>query len=124
LTIKSATKRRPTVATAFANEAAHIAEIGGLSAMDIARATGAHETTVRAWLRDKSSPSGVHAERLGELSSIVERLVRVMEASYVPVWMRKPIPLLDDDKPADVIARGEYRRVSQTLATLEASGAI
>ncbi len=92
--------------------------------MDIARATGAHETTVRAWLRDKSSPSGVHAERLGELSSIVERLVRVMEASYVPVWMRKPIPLLDDDKPADVIARGEYRRVSQTLATLEASGAI
>lgn len=47
-----------------------------------------------------------------------------MQPSYVPVWLRKPIPLLDDDKPIDVIASGEYRRVSQTLAALEASGAI
>ena len=46
-----------------------------------------------------------------------------MEASYVPVWMRKPIPLLDDDKPLDVIAAGQYRRVSRVLAGLEASGA-
>ena len=33
-----------------------------------------------------------------------------MEATYVPVWVRKPIALLDDDKPLDVIAAGEYRR--------------
>lgn len=111
------------MSTAFASEAAHIAKIGGLSATDIARGTRAHETTVRAWLRDESSPSGLHAERLGELSSIVERLVRVMEPSYVPVWLRKPIALLDDDKPVDVIASGEYRRVSRTVAALEASGA-
>jgi len=77
---------------------------------DIARATSANETTVRAWLRDERSPSGDHAERLAELSSIVERLVLVMQANYVPVWMRKPIPLLDDDKPLDVIAAGAYRR--------------
>jgi len=61
---------------------------------------------------------------LAELSSIVERLVRVMQATYVPVWMRKPIPLLDDDKPLDVIAAGDYRRVSRVLAGLEASGAV
>lgn len=112
------------MATAFAGEAAHIREIGHLTAPDIARATGANETTVRAWLRDDRSPSGTYAERLVELSSVVERLVRVMEPAYVPVWMRKPVPLLDDDKPLDVIAAGEYRRVSQVLAGLEASGAI
>jgi hypothetical protein len=61
---------------------------------------------------------------LAELSAIVERLVRVMEPSYVPVWLRKPIALLDDDKPLDVIATGEYRRVSRVLAGLEASGAV
>ena len=112
------------MATAFASEAAHIQEIGHLTVADIARATGANETTVRAWLRDDRSPSGTYAERLVELSSIVERLVRLMRPTYVPVWMRKPVPLLDDDKPLDVIAAGDYRRVSRVLAGLEASGAI
>ena len=110
--------------TAFAGEAAHLREIGHLSVRDIARATGANETTVRAWLRDDRSPSGARAERLAELSAIVERLVRVMDAGYVPVWMRKPVPLLDDDKPLDVIAAGDYRRVSRVVAGLEASGAV
>ena len=50
--------------------------------------------------------------------------MRVIQATYVPVWMRKPVPLLDDDKPLDVIAAGDYRRVSQILSGLEASGAI
>ena len=112
------------MATAFASEAGHIREIGHLTVPDIARATGANETTVRAWLRDERSPSGAYAERLVELSSIVERLVRVMQPTYVPVWMRKPVALLEDDKPLDVIAAGDYRRVSRVLAGLEASGAI
>ena len=111
------------MATAFASEAAYIKEPGHLTTPDIARATGADETTVRAWLRDDRSPSGTYAERLVELSSIVERLVRVMDATYVPVWMRKPIPLLDDDKPLDVIAAGDYRRVSRVVAGLESPGA-
>jgi len=110
--------------TAFASEAARIRDIGHLSVSDIARATGANQTTVRAWLRDDRSPTGDYAERLTELSSIIERLVHVMQPSYVPVWMRKPIHLLDDDKPLDVIAAGEYRRVSRVIAGLEASGAV
>jgi uncharacterized protein (DUF2384 family) len=112
------------MATAFASEAAHIQDIGHLTTPDIARATGANETTVRAWLRDDHSPSGIHAERLVELSSIVERLVSVMQPTYVPVWMRKPIAMLDDDKPLDVIAAGDYRRVSRVVAGLEGSGAV
>jgi hypothetical protein len=112
------------MATSFASEAAHIQEIGYLSVSDMARATGANETTVRAWLRDERSPSGIYAERVAELSSLVERLVHVMQPAYVPVWMRKPVPLLDDDKPLDVIAAGEYRRLSRVIAGLEASGAV
>jgi transcriptional regulator with XRE-family HTH domain len=103
---------------------AQIQEIGHLSAPDIARATGASVITVRAWLRDESSPSGVYAERLAELSSLVQRLVLVMQPAYVPVWLRKPVPLLDDDEPLDVIAAGEYRRLSRVIAGLETSGAV
>jgi transcriptional regulator with XRE-family HTH domain len=77
--------------TAFASEAGHIRDTGNLSVKDIAQATGATDTTVRAWLRGSRSPSGRYAERLAELSAIVERLVQVMDPSYVPVWMRKPI---------------------------------
>ena len=112
------------MATAFASEAARIKETGHLGVPDIARATGANETTVRAWLRDVRSPSGTRAERLAELSAIVDRLVRVMQPTYVPVWLRKPIPLLDDDKPLDVIAAGDYRRVSRVVAGLESPGAV
>ena len=110
--------------TSFASEAAHIQEIGHLSVSDMARGTGANETTVRAWLRDDRSPSGTYAERLAELSSLVERLVQVMQPEYVPVRMRKPVPLLDDDKPLDVSATGEYRRLSRVIAGLEATGAV
>ncbi len=109
--------------TAFASEAAHIRDVGCLTAADIARATGADETSARAWLRDDRSPSGTHAERLAELSFIVERLALLMRADYIPVWLRKPLALLDDDKPLDVIADGEYRRVSRVVAGLESSGA-
>jgi hypothetical protein len=103
----------------FASEAAHVRDIGHLGPADIARATGADETTVRAWLRDERSPSGDRAERLFELSSMVERLVKVIRPEYVPVWLRKPNELLNDDKPLDVIASGNYRKVSRVIAGLE-----
>jgi transcriptional regulator with XRE-family HTH domain len=105
--------------TAFATEAIQLREKGHLSARDIARATGADESTVRAWLRDGQSPSGERAERLAELAVLVERLAAVMDPEYIPVWMRKPIGLLDDDKPLDVIAIGDYKRVSRVVSGLE-----
>ena len=109
--------------TASAGEAAHIKDTGNLRVPDIARATGASDSTVRAWLRGDRSPSRTYAERLAQLSSIVERLVLVMDPAYVPVWMRKPIALLDGDEPLDVIAAGDHRRVSQAVAGLESPGA-
>ncbi len=103
----------------FAREASYIADIAQLSDRDIARATGAGESTVRAWRAGQRNPSGERAERLAELSSLVERLVRVMDAGHIAVWLRKPVPSLADEKPVDLIARGEYRRVSQVIAALE-----
>ena len=42
-----------------------------------------------------------------------------MERDYVPIWLRKPLAALDDDKPLDVTAAGEYRRVSSIITGLE-----
>ncbi len=109
------------MSTAFVAEASYVKGVGHLETSDLARATGADETTVRAWLRGSRSPSGRYAERLAELSTLVERLVRVMRPDYVRVWLIKPSALLGDDKPLDVIRRGDYRDVSRLIAALEST---
>ena len=87
-------------------EAIYLHEIAQLTDADIARATGVARSTARAWLAHTRSPTGERAERLIELSALVERLARVMEPSYIAVWLRKPVPTLAESKPIRVIASG------------------
>lgn len=105
--------------TAFAREASYIRKVGHLSDRDIARATGAGVSTVGAWMRRTRMPTGERAERLAELSAIVERLSRVVDPEVIPVWFHKPVVALDDEKPIDVLARGDYRRLSRLISELE-----
>lgn len=100
-------------------EAVYLHEIAKLTDADIARATGVARSTARAWLAHTRSPTGERAERLIELSALVERLARVMEPSYIAVWLRKPVPALGERKPIDVIAGGNYMRVAELVSTLE-----
>jgi transcriptional regulator with XRE-family HTH domain len=105
------------------DEASRLQERAGLSDDDVARATGAAQSTARAWLNGSRSPTGERAERLIELSALVERLERLIEPGYISVWLRKPVPALDDDKPLDLIGRGEYRRVARLISELEGTTA-
>ena len=59
----------------------------------------------------------------GRLSSLVERLGRVIRPTYIPVWLNKPIPALNDDKPIDRIAAGDYRAVARLISGIEDPGA-
>jgi transcriptional regulator with XRE-family HTH domain len=111
------------MAVSYAAEAARARALGGLAEADIARATGVAPSTARAWLAGTRSPTGERAERLIELIAMVERLARVIEPDYIPIWLRKPISMLGDDKPLDVIAAGDYRRMSEVIAGLEDPGA-
>ena len=104
---------------AFAKEAAFVHEEAHLSTDDIAAATGAAPSTARAWIALKRIPSGRRAQRVAELSAITERLLRVMDAESIPVWMNKPVPALGDAKPIDLISRGRYRRVAEVISALE-----
>ncbi len=72
-------------------------------------------------MRGTRRPTGV--ERFAELSALVERLARVLDPEYLPIWLRKPVPALGDDKPLDLLAGGEYRRLSALVAELESPGA-
>ena len=111
------------MAGALDTEVARLQDHAGLSDADLSRATGAAQSSARAWLNGGRSPSGERAERLIELSALVERLERLMEPAYIVVWLRKPVPALDDDKPLDVIGRGDYRRVARLISELEGTTA-
>ena len=112
------------MATAFADEAVRLRDDAHLSDDLLSRGTGAAPSTVRDWFARRSNPTGVRAERLVELSAIVDRLTRVMDADFIPVWLMRPIEALDDEKPVDVVGRGDYRRVARLVSALEDPGAV
>ncbi len=105
---------------AYADEAIRIRQLAPLTERDIARATGAGVSTVSAWLHRTRAPRGRRAERLVELSAIIERLAAVLEHDYVPVWLNRPLAALNHRKPIDVLAAGDYEQLSQIVAGLEA----
>lgn len=109
--------------TAFAEEAIRMHEDAHLSDKLIAEAVGAAPSTVREWLRGRSSPTGTRARRLADLSAVTDRLARVMAAEYIPVWLLRPIEALDDRRPVELIARGQARRVARLISGLESPGA-
>ncbi|MHB1537378.1 MAG: hypothetical protein ACYCUM_01025 [Solirubrobacteraceae bacterium] len=49
----------------------------------------------------------------------MERLARVMEPSYIAVWLGKRVSALDERKPIDLIAAGGYMRVAELASALE-----
>lgn len=103
----------------YAREARRVHDIAGLTGADIARATGTAPSTARAWLAGTRNPTGERADRLIELSALLERLQRVMDSSYIPVWLRRPIEALDGRKPLDLLAQGEFRVVARVVSSLE-----
>ena len=104
--------------TAFADEVKRVRELG-VATGDIAVATGSAPATVNAWARAKRQPSGAKRDRLLELVALVDRLERVMAASYVPLWLLKPVAALGDRRPLELLSKGKYRDVSRVVAELE-----
>ena len=90
----------------------------------MAEAVGAKPSTVRDWPGGRSSPTGQRARRLAELAEITDRLARVIDARYIPVWMVKPIEGLDDRTPVEMIAAGQAREVARLISGLESPGAV
>lgn len=103
-------------------EARRVHDQARLSDRQIAAATGAKPSTVRDWLCGRSAPSGTRADRLIELGAMVDRLARVMQPDFIPIWLTRPIEALEDEKPVQVLARGEYRRIARLIAELEYPG--
>ena len=99
-----------------------VRHVGGLSARQIAQTIRVRPTTVSGWLTGRGTLTELQAERLLELSTVVERLARLLDSASIPIWLNTPIPALGGEKPIDRIAVGDDHAVAKLISGLEDPG--
>lgn len=108
----------PGPATALLDELVRSEVVDGA---DVARAVGTTPRSVARWRVGASAPRRDLEERLLELAAVVEALrAATGHAGAARLWLRRPHPDLDDDKPLERLAAGSYRDV---LALARRAGA-
>ncbi|NOX30760.1 MAG: DUF2384 domain-containing protein [Actinobacteria bacterium] len=85
---------------------------------DLARVSETNPRSVARWRSQESAPRREAEERLLELRAVVELARSVMRDDAARFWMRSPNRDLGYDKPLDLIAAGQYRRVIDLLLAL------
>src|SRR4051812_5187362 len=105
-------------------EAVRVRDLGGLTAEDIAAATGATPEPVPAGPAGTGEPAGAPAARLSELAPQVERLASQIKRDAIAPWMRRSVPMLGGERPLDVFAAGGWLRIAELVSGLESPGAI
>lgn len=68
--------------------------------------------------RHPHPPAGEYATKALQLTALVDRLAQVMDASYIPTWLIKPVARLHDRRPVDAIRDRDYRQVSRLITAL------
>ena len=112
LTVMTATAQAPTMAVA--DLLIGLRERVSLSEAQIARGTGAHEETVRAWLQRREAPAGTDAQRLTELVAFVEEMARNLPGETLAGgWLDGNVDFLGGANPLDEIASGHYEQMMQ-----------
>lgn len=77
----------------------------------VAQLTGTNPRTVARWLSEESEPRTDARRRLLEVLAVLEQLSGVLEPQAAHDWLFTPNRLLDHEKPIDLLASGEWRRV-------------
>jgi uncharacterized protein (DUF2384 family) len=85
---------------------------------DIAHVTGSSPRSVSRWAGARVVPRRDSEDRLLELKAVVDQLRAVLRDEPARIWLRSPNPSLEWEKPLDIIARGEYRRVIGTVLAM------
>lgn len=86
--------------------------------VDIARVLQTSARSVARWQASGSAPRRESEERLLELKAVLDLLRQVMRPEPARLWLRSPNPDLEYEKPLDLIAEGQYRRVISEIMAL------
>jgi putative toxin-antitoxin system antitoxin component (TIGR02293 family) len=85
---------------------------------DVARVVGTSPRSITRWQSARSVPRRGSEERLLELKAVIDLLRDVLREQPARLWLRSPNPDLNYEKPLDVVARGEYQRVIDSIMAL------
>jgi uncharacterized protein (DUF2384 family) len=96
-----------------------IIERGGLDYADVARILDTNPRTVARWVHEETEPRWEVRERLLEFFAVMERLQQVIRPQAAHDWLYTPNATLENEKPVDLLRRGDFRRV---LAIVDALG--
>lgn len=95
-----------------------VADILGLDLVDTADIARVAQTTPRSvarWQAGEVEPRRGAEDRLLELKAVLELARQYLPEHTARRWLRTPVPDLDFEKPIDLIADGDWRRVVDTL---------
>lgn len=90
----------------------------GLTAEDIAQATGVSAATIRRWAKGDGSPRRDSERRLDDLRVLVLFLGLALKPRAIATWLRTTNPGLGGERPIDMLARDEYNRVERASREL------
>ena len=96
----------------------HLYDGGVVDTTDLARVTATDTRSVARWRAQASVPRRETEERLAELRTVVDLARVVMSSDAARLWIRAPNPDLGYEKPLDLVAAGQYRRVVNLLLAL------
>ncbi len=87
------------------------AERTDLDQADLAHLVGSNPRTVARWLAHESEPRTDVRRRLLEVLAVLEQLSGVLQPQAAHDWLFSPNELLEHEKPIDLLARGDWRRI-------------
>lgn len=85
---------------------------------DLARVLETTPRTVSRWLHRETAPRPDARERLLEILYVFDRLSKVLRPEAARDWLLTPNEMLDHEKPIELLAAGEYRRVLGAVEAL------
>lgn len=90
-----------------------------LERADVARLVATNPRTVARWLAEESEPRTEARRRLLEVLAVLEELSGLLRPQAAHDWLYSPNALLEHEKPIDLLADGQWRRVLGLIDALE-----
>ena len=95
------------------------AERTELDQADFAQVLGTNPRTIARWLADETEPRTDARRRLLEVLAVLEQLSGLMRPQAAHDWLFSPNPLLEHEKPIDLLTQGRWRRVLALIDALD-----
>ncbi|HEY9756770.1 MAG TPA: antitoxin Xre/MbcA/ParS toxin-binding domain-containing protein [Oculatellaceae cyanobacterium] len=87
----------------FAVQVSTLRQLFGFNKKEFADVLGVNEKTIRRWeeLDAKTEPHGSHKQLIDALATIAESLGDLFEPDMIKVWVDRPNPALQGERPRD-----------------------